>query len=136
SPWQTRLINSLGELLWHKVKDGIPDAGVGDALARISGLGWRTPSGAVPDYRFVNLNVVPATAALVRNFGELPRASLRFACAQYVSQFEISTVPTEIRRVLGGLVERCDLGSLHSLLEPLEKIVPDPDEPLDLFLLN
>ncbi len=131
--WKARLIESLGALLWRKVKLGelLPFRGPGSGVEV-----WQTRPNLAPDFRFVNLNALSPDWLVSHPRARLTPGSFQYLCYQYLSQFDRNTVSKPALRRLRAITDGRDLKELILLLKGAKRVSSDESAPQDLLMMN
>ncbi|HYO53510.1 hypothetical protein [Archangium sp.] len=126
-PWKQRLIHELGLVLFTKVKED-SDSGL---VLRNRNTPPESPKDRLPDFRFVNANVVPLTPEAAAH----PK-SLRYYVLQRIAATALDGVSEDTQRALLHALRREEYEAALRLIEPAERVPPVGAEPRDLFVLN
>jgi hypothetical protein len=111
-PWQKKLIKTMGQLLWDKVKNGnTPALKVTVPLNQL----WKNTSTVAPDFRFTNL--LSFSDRELKQWMKSAQTDEHFyyVFTQWLSMHDFDSFPTEDLKLLAYIQEKKDLQSLFQL---------------------
>ena len=134
--WQKKLIKTLGQMLWRKVKQNEP---LPMRPAFPVRRAWRRRGKDTPDFRFTNLNTLETIDDGILRDSARIETNYPYFYAQWISAHEFMKFPKEELALLRYIAEKRDVKSLLYLFRK-NKVPRVPKsahhEPADIFFPN
>lgn len=133
SPWQRKLMNELGEMLWEKVKKGV----LHEFPPFDPEKAWKSSRSDALDFRFSNLNVIEDNKNSLIAKMELESESAReHFLHQMVSAYQYEQFDGEEIQLITSLLQSLNVRSVHTFLRGRKKVKAVKSEPRDVMILN
>lgn len=132
-PWQTRLVDAIGQLLWEKVMHGIRHHFAPFPSTRAS---WTSPPERPIDYRFVNAEWIESSdAERISERGDSDE-NFRYWFNQYVSRFDFASFDADLRNLFPSLLQKKSASLVMRVFRDQKTLAPVAIEPRDFMLFN
>jgi hypothetical protein len=132
APWQVRLYDELGALLWEKIKENVRHRFAGRLDPREA---WCRPADKPLDFRFVNANRFRDADVTALETGNDAEINFDHYMDQLVSQHVFDRSAGELHDCLRVARRTRSTRLVRRLLRDVER-VPCADEPVSLFFIN